>query len=331
MAELPLENLTIPTSSSTAEDVVNTFAAEVKGKNVLVTGTSLGGLGFETSRAIARYANMVIITGHNDERLKLSETAIKKDNPTAKIHPLLIDLTSLASVRKAAEEVNKLAEPIHVLINNAAVGLIPFKLTSDGLELHWSTNHVGPFLFTNLIMPKILASASPTYTPRVVFVSSVAHANPGDPVNLDALTNPDPTKYSPPVAYRDTKAANILTALELFKRAKGKVNTYSLHPGLIYTNAFEKDGTLPIFQGAGVLDENGKPILSKSIPWKSIGQGAATTVTAAFDPSLNDKPGAYLEDCQIANDKVAPHASDPETARKLWDVTEKLVGESFAF
>ncbi|KAK6969117.1 hypothetical protein R3P38DRAFT_3505215 [Favolaschia claudopus] len=172
---------TLPTFSfnTTAEEVANVFADEIRGKTVLITGTSLKGIGFETARVIAKYAKLLIIAGYNEERLKLSEDAIKKETPSANIYRLTVDLSSLASVRKAAAEVNALPDPLHVLINNAAATRTGFalQLTSDNIELQYATNHVGPWLFTNLLVPKLLASSSSTegFTPRVIFLSSDTH------------------------------------------------------------------------------------------------------------------------------------------------------------
>lgn len=120
--------------------------------------------------------------------------------------------------------------PGQVLINNAAAAMGPFTLTVDGLENQFATDHVGPFLFTKLLAPKLLAAATASYTPRVVFVSSNAHAF-GKGVDLSVLAKPDPAKYTLADGYFQAKSANILAAIELAKRAKGKLNAYSLHPG----------------------------------------------------------------------------------------------------
>ncbi|KAJ6568856.1 hypothetical protein B0H19DRAFT_1256560 [Mycena capillaripes] len=317
------------TYTTTAEEVATAFAEEIKGKNVLITGTSINGIGFETARVIAKYAKLVVITGYNEERLKLSEEAIKKDVPHANIYRLILDLSSFASVRKAAELVNAYPEPLHVLINNAAASFKDFTLTEDHLETQLATDHVGPFLFTKLLAHKLLAAGTPTYTPRVVFVSSEGHSF-GSGVDFDALIKPDPAKYVKINAYAQAKSANILTAIELSKRSKGKINAYSLNPGGIFTNIHENPNAIPIFQAMGILLPDGKPNPELG-QWKSIPEGAATTVAAAFDPRLNDKPGAYLENSVVANEKVAAHSSDPATAEKLWNVTEKLIGETFAF
>lgn len=117
-----------------------------------------------------------------------------------------------------------------MLIHNAAAAIGSFKLTSDGLESQIGTDHVGPFLLTKLLTPKLLASATSTYTPRVVFVASAAHAF-GSGVNFATIASPDEGKYNSGDAYFQAKSANILTAIELSKRSGGKINAYSLHPG----------------------------------------------------------------------------------------------------
>ncbi|KAJ7912059.1 short-chain dehydrogenase [Mycena leptocephala] len=315
--------------TTTADEVATAFSQEIKGKNVLITGTSLNGIGFEAARVIAKHANLVIITGYNDERLKLSEDAIKKDVPAANIRRLTLDLASFAGIRKAAKEVNTYSEPIHVLIHNAAATIGPFKLTADGLESQMGTDHVGPFLLTKLLTPKLLASATASYTPRVVFVSSGAHSfGPG--IAFDTIEHPNPETYSSFGAYFEAKSANILTALELSRRSKGAINAYSLHPGVIFTNINQKEESIPGMQALGVLGPDGLPNTEK-FQWKTIPQGAATTVAAAFDPRINDKPGSYLDDSTVANEAVVAHSSDPTNAAKLWTLTEKIIGEEFTF
>ncbi|KAK6987463.1 short-chain dehydrogenase/reductase family protein [Favolaschia claudopus] len=323
-------------SSSTADDVASAFSNEIAGKNVLITGTSKNGIGFETALAIAKHgANLVIITGYNDQRLKESENAIKAQVPTANIRRLVLDLASLSAVRTAADEVNSYSEPIHVLIHNAAAAISPFKLTVDNLETQMATAHIGPFLFTKLILPKVLASASPSpspYTPRVVFVSSMAiRSGSGSGVNFETIAKPDAATYDAMDAYSQAKCANVMTALELCKRARGRVNAYSLHPGVIFTNMIQKEESRELAQASGLMNADGKPNTTGGVEWKTLAQGAATTVTAAFDPRLNDKPGAFLSDCAVNDEIVPAHCTDPGNRAKLWEVTEGIVGEKFVF
>ncbi|CAK5283286.1 unnamed protein product, partial [Mycena citricolor] len=244
------------------------------------------------------------------------------------IRTLALDLSSLKDVRRAAAEVNAYAEPIHILVNNAAATLGAFKLSPEGFENQLATDHLGPFLFTALIAPKILAARTETFTPRVIFVSSMGHVS--GPVNLETLRKPDPALYDPFGTYGQAKTANILTAAELSRRSNGTIKSYSLHPGVIFTNLARREESAEISKEAGILLPDGTPNLEK-YQWKSIPEGAATTVAAAFDPRLEDVPGAFLDDSKVSNDKLAPHAADSAAAAKLWDVTEELVGFKFAF
>ncbi|KAJ7107766.1 NAD-P-binding protein [Mycena epipterygia] len=315
--------------STTADEVATAFASEIRGKNVLITGTSLNGIGYEAARVIAKYANLIVITGYNSERLRLSEEAIKKDVPSANIRPLTLDLSSLAAIRKAAAEVNAYSESLHVLVHNAAAAAGHFKLTVDNLEMQMATDHIGPFLLTKLLAPKLVAAGTASYIPRVVFVSSIFHAL-GSGVDFSTVGHPDEGKYAMGDAYSQAKCANILTAIELSKRSKGKINAYSLHPGAIYTNIVQKQESIEYLQSIGVLGPDGLPN-TETFAWKTIPQGAATTVAAAFDTRFDDKPGTYLSDSSDANGDVAPHCSDPVNAEKLWSLTEEIIGESFTF
>ncbi|KAJ7939625.1 hypothetical protein B0H13DRAFT_1586946, partial [Mycena leptocephala] len=197
---------------------------------VLVTGASVGGIGFETARAIAKHANLVIIAGHNLDRLKTAEDTIKSEVPSANIRPLVLDLSSLAAVRKAAAEANAFPEPLHRLYryqSSAAAPIGPFTLTVDNLESQLATAQVTPFLFIKLLFPKILAARIELYTPRVVFVSSFGQ-NFCKGVDLDALARPNAASYEPTDYCFQAKAANLLCASELNRRAKGRINAYSL-------------------------------------------------------------------------------------------------------
>ncbi|CAK5267248.1 unnamed protein product [Mycena citricolor] len=314
---------------TTAEDVATAFSDEIKGKNVLITGTSINGIGFETARAIAKYANLVVITGHNEERLRLAEAAIKKEVPHANIRALILDLSSFVAVRTAATEVNAYEEPIHVLINNAAAPLGPFKLTVDGLENQIATDHLGPFLLTALIAPKLLAARTEQFTPRVVFVSSHAHILCKGP-DFETLRKPDPDTYQAFNAYAHSKSANVLTAAELSRRSHGKLNGYSLHPGEIPTNLLLKEESLETIKSQGILGPDGQPN-TRDFHWKTIPEGAATTVVAAFDPRLAASPGAYLDNSVVANEKIEEHSADPANAAKLWDLSEEIVEVKFTF
>ncbi|KAJ7484955.1 hypothetical protein B0H11DRAFT_2279603 [Mycena galericulata] len=206
----------------------------------------------------------------------------------------------------------------------------PFKLTEDGLESQIGINHVGHFLFTKLLAPKLLAAASPTYIPRVVFVSSAAHVM-GTGVDFDAIAAPDREKYSITAAYCQAKSANILTALELSKRSAGRSTPIVSIPVVrVYDTKCKEESIPEMPQALGILGPDGLPNKYK-FQWKTIPEGAATTVAAAFDSRISDQPGAYLDDSTVANQAVAAHSSDPAKAARLWTVTEQIIGETFTF
>ncbi|KAJ7069300.1 hypothetical protein C8F01DRAFT_1112224 [Mycena amicta] len=318
--------------STTSDEVVDALSSEIAGKNVLVTGTSLNGIGFDTARSIAKYAGLVVITGYNAERLQLSADAIRKEVPTANIRTLVLDLSSLAAVRKAAAEVNAYSEPLHVLIHNAAETSGVYFVTADDIEGQMAIDHVSPFLLSKLLLPKLLASksASPTWLPRIVLVSSETQGmGPGiDFSTLRKRAAGSAQEKDFFLRYHEAKSANVLTALELAKRGEGKLRAYSLHPGVIFTNVHTKEAVIPVLKAVGNLKEDGQPNL-ESAKWKTIPQGAATTVVAAFDPRLNDKSGSYLVDCVEDNSQRLAFNSDPANAAKLWKLTEEIVGEEF--
>ncbi|KAJ7085216.1 NAD-P-binding protein [Mycena belliarum] len=236
---------------TTAEEVANALAREIEGKNILITGTSIYRIVFEAARVLARYASHVVITGYNAKRLQLSEDAIKKEIPSANIRKLTLDLSPLAAVRAAAEEVNAYSEPPHP----------PPSARSKRPSTTSSSRSDGDEPHRTVPLHEPARPATPAYTSRVIFVASMAH-NFCD----------------------DSKSANVMTAVELSRRSHGKIKAYSLHPGLIFTNINREEDTLDAFAEYGILAADGGPNLANE--WKTIPEGSATTVVAAFDPSL---------------------------------------------
>ncbi|CAM0136317.1 hypothetical protein VKS41_006877 [Umbelopsis sp. WA50703] len=310
-----------------AEEVAIYFDKEIKGKTVLITGCTWGGLGAEAARVIAKHhAALVIVAGRKQESLDDTIQKIKAETPSANLRPLILDLASLESVRRAADEVNAYSEAIDVLINNAAIMASPYHTTKDGFEAQVGTNHIGPFLFTNLILPKILASK--TGSPRIVNVSSSAHHL--SPIRLDDPFFDNGKTYQKWVAYGASKTANIMFASELAKRYKDKgLTAFSLHPGAIPTNLQRDVDPITEFKEP-FKDYEGNVIDIANIFWKSIPQGTSTHLVAAFDPNITSESGSYLDDCQIAMDHAMAYAKDDTQAKKLWDWSEKTVGQTFA-
>ena len=157
---------------TTAAEVAQTLSSEIRGKVVLTTGVSPNGLGASFVQTIAAHSpKLLILAGRDASKADQTASDIKSKHPDVATRTLVLDLGSQKQVRDAAAEVNKYEENIDVLVNNAGVMAAPYGTTSDGLEIQFGTNHIGHFLFTNLILSKILASPAP----RVVNVSSDGH------------------------------------------------------------------------------------------------------------------------------------------------------------
>ncbi|KAJ7059621.1 hypothetical protein C8F01DRAFT_1254533 [Mycena amicta] len=327
---------------TTAEEAAAALANEIKGKNVLITGTTINSLGFESARAIAQHAGLVVLAGYNTERLKLSEEAIKKEYPSANIRTLILDLASFTGVRKAASEVLAYKEPLHVIMHYALADVGPYKLSADHVELQFAVAHASPFLFTALVAPKLLSAQFESQPAKVVLVASAAHrrANSASVYTYEALTQPatagtltgpgasDPIPYTSIDAYARVKAANVLFGKELTRRSGGSIEGFSLHPGVVNTTIPERPETLKTLQQFGIFTEEGHPN-TKDHQWNTRGEGGATAVVAAFDPRLQGKGGTYLTACAPAEIHGIAVDSDGVVGKALWEVSERLVGEKF--
>jgi len=304
---------------TTASEVLE--GVDVRGKRVLITGGS-GGLGAATARALAAHGASVTITARD---LKKAELLVKTSaTAEAVIDVEALELGSFASIRALAARV--LAKPgsIDMLIDNAAVMACPHGQTQDGFELQFGTNHLGHFLLTNLLAPKLAPGA------RVVVLSSAAHH--ASPVVFEDIGF-ERRPYDKWQAYGQSKTANALFAVGLDARLKSRgVEAFSVHPGMIVTELMRHQGEEGMAM-AKKLRDTGK------MAFKSPEAGIATSLYAATAPELAGKGGAYLVDCGIARvsaderdfSVVRPYALDPAAAERLWTVSERLVGQTFEY
>ncbi|KAI0853552.1 NAD(P)-binding protein [Daldinia vernicosa] len=318
--------------STTSEEIVKAFADKIKGRTFLITGTTAKGLGAQCAIALARESPAhLILVSRNKAKVDPVLEEIARINPNVKTTFVTCELTDFDSVRAAAEKINN--DPsipkIDVVINNAGImNVKTYTLDKQGIELTFSADHVGHFLLTNLIMNKIIAAGPGA---RIVNVTSRGYGI--SPFRGDDYNFSDGKAYDGWSAYGQAKTANILYSLELSRRLANKgVKSYAPHPGSIYTtnlaNHLDQDDFAEI---AEIAKRNtgkhwdGEATLKR----KDVSQGAAPLLAAALDPDFEDRPGSYIEDCQI----VTPYeyARDPEAARKLWEISEKLVGQKFDF
>ncbi|XP_078673791.1 retinol dehydrogenase 12-like isoform X2 [Branchiostoma floridae x Branchiostoma belcheri] len=288
--------------------------ARLDGKTVVITGANTG-IGKETARDIARRGARVILACRDLTKAEATAAEIRRDTGNGNIVMQKLDLASMKSVREFALKVNATESRLDILINNAGIMTCPQWKTEDGFEMQFGTNHLGHFLLTNLLLDKLKNSAPS----RVVTVSSNAHMRGGkihfDDINLEKT-------YTPYSAYGQSKLANILFTTELDRRLKGTgVTAYSLHPGVIATElARHMDASFGL--GFTLL----KPVLRAFMLLfgKRPQQGAQTTIHCAVSEGLEEFSGQYFADCTPK--KPSKEAQDDQTARRLWELSEEMVG-----
>lgn len=308
---------------STAEEVARDV--DLAGKRVLITGVS-SGLGVETARVMAARGARVI-GAVRDVAAAEPVTQVVRDAAAhgGGLDLVELDLASLESVRRCVQSLITYGERLDIVIGNAGIMGGPRRSTAEGFEAQFGTNHLGHFLLINRLAPIINDGG------RVVLLSSRGHRFAD--IDLDD-PNFTRTDYAEFVAYGRSKTANILTAVEFDRRHKGRgVRATAVHPGAIPTNL----GRNLTPDGVKMMPQIFKPDGSLMPGWKTIPQGAATSVWAAAVADAAEVGGRYCEDCHIAevSDSTEPgpgvrsYAVDPERARQLWEKSEALVGERF--
>ena len=319
-------------ATSTTDDVLS--GVNLNGKRILVTGVSAG-LGVETARSLAAHGAQVVGAARDLNKAKAATEQVRKaaaDN-CGRFELVELDLANLKSVRACADQLLAKGEPFDVVIANAGVMATPFGHTADGFETQFGTNHLGHFVLVNRIARLIRAGG------RLINLSSSGHRYS----NVD-LADPsfEHTPYDPFGAYGRSKTANILFAVAFDKRHRGHgVRAAAVHPGGIRT---ELGRHIDSSRFEKIVEEINQQLAAQGkepFQWKTIPQGAATSVWAAVVAPAAGIGGLYCENChvgQIVPDHVAitaisegvrGYALDANNAEALWKTSEELVGESF--
>ena len=282
------------------------MADDLMGRTFLVTGAN-SGLGLATVEALSARGGRVVLAARSEERTRPVLEGIRGRHPRAAVEFLRLDLADLGSVRRAAEAFLSTGRTLDVLVNNAGVGGTS-GLSADGFDLTYATNHIGPFLLTNLLLPAIERAPQG----RVVNVSSVGHMQVKriDWSLLERRTEPRKSGF---LDYGVTKLMNILHAKELARRLAGtRVTTYALHPGGVKTNIWRA--------------------LPRPVQWVlklfliSSDEGARTQVYCATAPELAGVTGRYYD--KMREVPPNPLAEDPGLARELWIRTERAIASA---
>jgi NAD(P)-dependent dehydrogenase (short-subunit alcohol dehydrogenase family) len=319
-------------ATSTTDDVLSGLA--LKGKRFLVTGVSAG-IGVETARALAAHGARVAGAARDLRKAQATTTVVREAAAAGGggFELVALDLADLKSVRACADTLLKQGEPLDVVIANAGVMATPFGHTADGFETQFGTNHLGHFVLVNLIAPLIRPGG------RVVNLSSAGHRY----ANVD-LQDPnfERTPYDPFVAYGRSKTANILFAVAFDQRHRDRgVRATAVHPGAIQT---ELGRNLDPDHLRTMIEQMNKQLASEDkapFRYKTLPQGAATSVWAAVVASPEEVGGRYCENCHVSrvvadnvtinavSEGVRGYALDPATAEALWKKSEQMVKEAF--
>jgi len=291
------------------------------GRTVVVTGTTVGGLGHHTALELARRGARVVLAGRTEARPEETDASIRAEVPKAELEHLVVDLSELGSVRRAAAAAGSFG-PIDVLVNNAGVMGTDYHRTDDGLELQMATNHFGPFLLTGLLMPQLVASTAA----RVVTVSSSMHKIARSAPLEDPRVQQG--RYSRWPVYGRSKLANLLFTYELDRRARRAalpVKALAAHPGFAGTH-LAANGQYGRARGGRAT------ILDAAI--KAVSQSAAAGAWPSLMAATADLPGAtYCGPGGLGELSGAPQVvtstrlSHDETAqRRLWELSEEVTG-----
>src|SRR5579864_6877876 len=318
-------------ATSTTDDVLS--GVNLKGKRILVTGVSAG-IGVETARSLVAHAAQVVGAARDLNKAKAATEQVSKAAAAngGSFSLIELDLANLKSVRACADQLLAKGDAFDVVIANAGVMATPFGHTADGFETQFGTNHLGHFVLVNRIASLLRDGG------RLINVSSAGHRYS----NVDLVDpNFERTPYDPIVAYGRSKTANILFAIAFDKRHRDQgLRAAAVHPGGIKTELGRYQDPGRIEKMIDQINQQRAAQGKGPFQWKTIPQGAATSVWAGVVASADEIGGQYCEDCHVGqivrddlsvgvNEGVRGYAVDVKNAEALWKKSEEMVGESF--
>lgn len=315
--------------ATTGEEVCKTLTSQIQGRTILITGTSANGLGAQCATTLAAHspANLILVS-RTKSKVDPVIAEIQTINPAVAVTFVPCELSDQDAVRHAAATIlaNASLPKIDVVINNAGVmAIAAHTLDKHGNELTLSSNHLGHFLLTNLLLPKLLSGA------RIVNLSSHGH-------RISPFLFDDPTfsrdngeSYNAWTAYGQSKTANVLFGVELARRLEGRgVRAFAVDPGFIMGTGLglHIDFMAQLPELLAVAEKNNPGMFGlDASDAKSVAQGCSSTLVAALDPALEVHSGAFIRDCRVWD--AMPYAVDSDNARKLWAYSEEAVGQKF--
>ncbi|UKZ76857.1 hypothetical protein TrVFT333_004572 [Trichoderma virens FT-333] len=315
-------------SKTEGNAIVRHFSDQVRGRTFLITGPSPGGMGAETVISLARASPaMIILVGRSKQKCQPVIEEIEEIDSSIRVKFFVADLASLESVQNAAQAIldDDSILKIDVMINNAAIMMCPYQKTVNGFELQFASCHLGHFVLTNRLMPKILAESS---AKRVVNVSSS-----GNKLSDIRWTDPgfeEPGSYSPVEAYGQAKTANILFPSASISDWDKWAYMHTLWAVLTNLGIY----LTPEIRAEAIEKTFGN-INPVNIQRKTLQQGCSTALRAALDPDLPKEDGVFLEDCCLTTPSeslfLATYAVDANSAEHLWKMSEEMISQKFSY
>jgi len=319
-------------ADSTTDEVLS--GVDLHDKRILVTGVSAG-LGVETARSLVAHGAQVVGAARDLSKAEAATAGVRQDAAAhgGSFELVALDLADLKSVRACTDDLMRKGERFDVVIANAGVMATPFGHTADGFETQFGTNHLGHFVLVNRIA-SLLGPGS-----RLINLSSAGHRFAT--VDLDD-PNFERTPYEPFVAYGRSKTANILFAVAFDQRHRERgVRAAAVHPGGIQTELSRHMDPGQLESMVQQINDLAAAEGRAAFQFKTIPQGAATSVWSAVVATAAEIGGRYCENCHVSdivsddtplgmlNEGVRGYALDPKTAEALWKKSEEMVGESF--
>jgi len=278
--------------------------SDLANKLFIVTGANTG-IGKITARELARGGARVLLACRSESKTKAVIEELQREVPGAKLEYIHLDLSDLASVRTCADAILARNEPIHGLINNA--GMAGAKgLTKDGFELTFGTNHLGPYLFTRMLLDRVKQAGHG----RIVNVASASHYQ-AKGIDWDALRKPT-RSVTGMREYEVSKLSNVLFTKELARRLEGTdVTTYALHPGVVATDVWRQ------------VPAPFRWLMKKFMITPE--DGAVASLRCATEPAFGNQTGRYYD---VGGKEKEPNrlANDLELARTLWTKSAEWTG-----
>lgn len=288
------------------------MTTDMHGKVILITGAT-NGIGKVAALELAKMGATVVIVGRNPSKTADVLREIRHASASDSADMIVADLSLLSGMRKAADTFRERYDRLDVLVNNAGALFARRSVTADGYEATFALNHLSYFVITNALLDMLQASAPA----RIINTSSGAHMGAVRGINFDDLHSEK--RYTAFGAYAQSKLANVLFTRELARRLQGTgVTANSLHPGFVNTG-FGKNGSNGIVAMAFRLI---------TLVGRTPEKGAETLIYLASSPAVADVSGQYFVDNQPA--AISKAAQDDEQARRLWQVSEQMVGAGAA-